>query len=714
MLGTLLKGQYRIKKVLGSGGFGKTYIANDTRRRQTCVVKHFQPTLRDESVLYTARRLFKAEAQTLGQLGSHERIPGLVDFFEEQQEFYLVQEFIDGTPLDQRIKAGKLMDEAEVVRFLIDVLEILSFVHSNQVIHRDIKPNNLIQRNDGRFVLIDFGAVKALQTELTQMPGQTNLTIGIGTQGYAPSEQLAGKPRYSSDLYALGMTAIQALSGFSPWQLPTHPQTDEVVWHDSLPRPMDPVLVWLLDRMVRSQNALRYQNSEDLLQDLRQWQAGELPLSALTDREETYIRETSAVPGLVRWGAAVDTRPRWKRWSERLGVIGGGALLVTAGSVGLKTQIQPLELGVWDRLIQGSLPDQADSRVVVVGITEADLQALKRFPVADQTLADALQELQRHQPRAIGLDLLRDLPQPPGTQALRQAIQQPNVVAITELGSATKPQTPPPPGVSPDQVGFNDLVLDPDDRVRRHLLFAEFKGQSYSAFGLRLALKYLAQDQIGMASRANHPNEFQLGKATFQPLEAYAGGYGQMDARGYQILARYPGYRGIRQVSLAQVLNRQVDPTWVKGRVVLIGTTAPSNKDLFFTPYSNYEQQSSGQLDGEQSLSKLPGVMIHANLVSQLLSSALEGSSPIQVWPEWAEWAWTGLWSLGMGCWMCLVPRRRLKLFGVGLSLGLILAVGWGLFARQIWIPVATPALGALITAIGVASWQMSRRDRLR
>jgi serine/threonine protein kinase len=156
--------------------------------------------------LQAAKRLFNREAEVLYQLGNHNQIPRLFAHFEEEQEFYLVQEFIEGHELRQELPVGKKLSENFVIALLKEVLEILAFVHQQNVIHRDIKPSNLVRRKqDGKLVLIDFGAVKQFGTQVINSQGATSFTIAIGSPGYMPNEQIAGKPRFSSDIYAVGM-----------------------------------------------------------------------------------------------------------------------------------------------------------------------------------------------------------------------------------------------------------------------------------------------------------------------------------------------------------------------------------------------------------------------------------------------------------------------------------------------------------------------------
>ena len=271
MIGRLLDQRYQVVQALGAGGFGKTYIAKDTRRpgAPTCVVKHLKPASSDPHFLETARRLFTSEGETLEQLGNHDQIPRLLANFEENQEFYLVQEFIDGHPLSLELSPSYRWEESQVIEMLQQVLSILEFVHYNGVIHRDIKPDNIIRRNsDNKLVLVDFGAVKLLRTQTLINQAQASATVAIGTPGYMPTEQAQGRPRPNSDIYALGMIGIQALTGLMPLQLHEDPQTGETLWQHLVA--VSPGLAGVLTKMTRYHFKDRYQSATEALQELQQ------------------------------------------------------------------------------------------------------------------------------------------------------------------------------------------------------------------------------------------------------------------------------------------------------------------------------------------------------------------------------------------------------------------------------------------------------------
>jgi len=269
MQNAVLRGRYKIVKNLGRGGFGETYLAEDLDRpsQPKCVVKKLHAIFKSVKDLAIAKRFFDTEAQVLYNLGDrHSQIPRLLAHFEENSEFYLVQDFVDGQDLSKEFASNKRWNESQLISFLTDILGILEFVHQQHVIHRDIKPANIIRRKqDGKMVLIDFGAVKEIQT-VVNTEGNTHLTVGIGTLGYMPLEQRGGKPRFNSDIYAVGMTAIQALTCLPPEQLPEDKETEEVVWRGQAK--VSDRLANILDKMVKVHHRDRYQSASEVLKDL--------------------------------------------------------------------------------------------------------------------------------------------------------------------------------------------------------------------------------------------------------------------------------------------------------------------------------------------------------------------------------------------------------------------------------------------------------------
>ncbi|QYX33813.1 serine/threonine protein kinase [Sphaerospermopsis torques-reginae] len=272
MIGKLLDHRYQVIRILATGGFGQTYIAEDTRRpgNPICVVKHLKPASTDQKIFETAKRLFNSEAETLEKLGNHDQIPRLLAYFDENQEFFLVQEYIDGHTLTEELIPGQPWNQNQVMQLLLEVLEILEFVHQQGVIHRDIKPDNIIRRAaDYKLVLVDFGAVKQLRSPLVSVGAQLTATVAIGTPGYMPTEQGQGKPRPNSDIYSLGIIAIQALTGVPANQFPEDPHTGEILWQHFIP--VNYRLAEILSKMVRYHFKDRYQTATEALQACREF-----------------------------------------------------------------------------------------------------------------------------------------------------------------------------------------------------------------------------------------------------------------------------------------------------------------------------------------------------------------------------------------------------------------------------------------------------------
>lgn len=261
MQGKILGSRYRVLEYIAKGGFGKTYLAEDTQLpgKDRCVVKQLYPSVDDPNFIKVARRLFKTEAETLHSLGIHNQIPRLLAYFEEDEKFYLVQQYIEGHTLTKEL-SGEPWSEAKVIELLKDCLGILNFIHTKGVIHRDVKPDNLIRRqSDNKLVLVDFGTVKEVIDEQTQL---VPVTVAVGTRGYMPTEQARGIPRITSDIYALGVIAIQALTGMHPIKLQENDH-GEIVWQDQAQCSRQ--LAEIVSKMTRYHFKERYQSTQEIL-----------------------------------------------------------------------------------------------------------------------------------------------------------------------------------------------------------------------------------------------------------------------------------------------------------------------------------------------------------------------------------------------------------------------------------------------------------------
>jgi len=298
--GKTLSQRYHIITLLGKGSFGETYLAEDTHlpSHPKLVVKRLKPQYTDPEDLKLARRLFDTEVETLYKLGNHNQIPKLFDRFEEQQEFYLVQEYIEGPDLTKEIILGKQLPETEVIKLMQEITEVMAFVHQQNIIHRDLKPSNLMRRaEDGKIVIIDFGAVKEISS--TQLQNNQKRTVMIGSPGYMPPEQINGVPQLCSDVYALGMLGIQALTGISPDRLPKNHQ-GVVQWPDSIK--VSPGFARVLTSMVQENNAVRLPDASQALSALKAIAPAPTVISGKTRRPIAY-KLMIVVMGLMALGA---------------------------------------------------------------------------------------------------------------------------------------------------------------------------------------------------------------------------------------------------------------------------------------------------------------------------------------------------------------------------------------------------------------------------
>lgn len=737
MLGQTLANRYKLTRILGAGGFGQTYLAIDLQsvdlqpvdtqkshqpphiveqstveqctvkqcEDNQCVVKQLKPASQDANFLSVARRLFETEADTLKRLGSHDRIPMLLDYFEEESEFYLVQEFIDGQSLEDEIKQVGKLSEAEVIALLEDVLPTLGFIHQHHVVHRDLKPDNLIRRRDSReIVLIDFGAVKEIRTRVLTGE-QTGLTIGIGTQGYTPSEQLSGKPRYSSDIYALGMTAIHALTGRSPTDLPEDLGSLDPRWQDYAE--VSPGLAILLGKMIRHYIHQRYSSTEEVLRDLAR--LAELPAEAAA--ADTYL-ETS-----FPQAEKAPIRMRWQMGRRAQVLTVAIATLLTSTLVlGLRQTgaFVGSELAIHDGLVSAQPDLGPDPRLLLVEITDADLKALDMRTPSDEVVSRAINNLQRHQPASIGLDLLRDIPEGAGVEQLRESLKDPNVVVITKLGNpAGDDAIAPPPGMSFNQISFSDIVVDSDIRVRRALMLdflnedmlqgetgANLGGnignsldndprqQPIFSLGTELAIRYLElYEDIAPADS----DILELDDTVFTPITPTFGGYQNADTAGYQLFLRYRSPENIAfRISFKDVVKGNFDPNLIKGKIILIGSTASNSRDLFSTAYN-----TAG------NLKQMPGVLLHAQVTSQILSAVLDNETLPWALPDAVEIAWI-IALTGIGSTLMIVTQKGPVLIAFGVSglvvIGLVSVV---CFKAGGWVPMSAPMSAFFLSAAG-------------
>lgn len=322
MCGTdqLFRNRYQIIRTLGRGGFGVTYLAQDASLPSSplCVIKLLCPKVSNPVVLQRACQRFEREAKILSQLGSHAQIPQLLDYFQVDGEFYLVQEYIRGRTLAKEIRIKGTLSELEVKHFLREILPVLSYIHEHQVIHRDIKPPNIIRcQDDGRLVLIDFGAVKEQFVQVSQHTQRGATTHFVGTLGFAPPEQLALRASFASDIFALGVTCLYMLTGKPPMEFSYDQATGEVNWQEYVE--VSEHFGKILDKMLKVSVRDRYQSADEILRILNlEPYLGNLSdclhvqprLSDLPD-EAKLLARNGYLPPIVRAAIAI------RRWRTR-------------------------------------------------------------------------------------------------------------------------------------------------------------------------------------------------------------------------------------------------------------------------------------------------------------------------------------------------------------------------------------------------------------
>ena len=327
----LLKHRYQILRVLSeTGGFAQTFLGEvtDMPSRRRCVIKKLRPIADPEGFKYSQAR-FEREAALLESLGdSSEQIPKLYAYFVEDQEFYIVQEFVEGPTLRQIVQQGAPLDENAVGELLIALLDVLAYVHEQNVIHRDIKPDNIIlRRRDNMPVLIDFGIVK----EILRASDDGNLTYSLvaGTPGYISPEQAAGQAVFASDLYSLGVTAIFLLTGKSP-RLMTDSATGKLNWRQHR-LGVNPAFAAILDKSTELYLPDRYQSARQMREDLRQ--AFEVKECVLASQSSAAIEEETVVRPVVIQSPSPEPRRRNYTLSLAVAVAVFGLLVVIGSAV---------------------------------------------------------------------------------------------------------------------------------------------------------------------------------------------------------------------------------------------------------------------------------------------------------------------------------------------------------------------------------------------
>lgn len=380
-----------------------------------------------------------------------------------------------------------------------------------------------------------------------------------------------------------------------------------------------------------------------------------------------------------------------------VGLISGAIALLTISAVRMAA-FEPLELRFYDLMMRSRPVQPPDPRLLIVTVTEADLQALKVTTPSDRTLAQTIQTLQKHKPRVIGVDFYRDLPQGEGQAELKQQLKADNVTIIHRIGESHEEQIPAPPEIPPERIGFNDLAIDGDGVLRRALIFANQE----TSFALQNAFIYLEKDKIFPEESPTYPGILKLGQSTFLPLSENAGAYRTADAKGHQILLNYRSATVAPHLTLSQVLHQRFNPNQVKDKIVLIGSTAISGNDFFYTPYSPSQNQHH----------KMSGIEAQAQIISQILDAAMGQRSLIHYLPSWTEWLWIAGWTLAGGFLAWRV--RYLPLLGALETSLLLTVVSSGFLAlnQGVWLPIVAPTVGAIASPVCVISYRIQKLQR--
>jgi adenylate cyclase len=371
------------------------------------------------------------------------------------------------------------------------------------------------------------------------------------------------------------------------------------------------------------------------------------------------------------------------------------AVLTTLGisAIRMAGYLELAELTTHDLLLTAAArTTKQTSPVVLVGVTEEEIQSLGQWPLTDAVLAGAIERLLGMEPRVIGVDIYRDQPVPPGGEQLDTLIAASDRVAFIHKigGGAAIPIQPPAILRGTDSIGFSDMVIDPDGTVRRGLLFLDDGEQFYYSLPLVLALRYLADDGIFPQAGEPDPTYLRLGKTTIPPFEANDGAYVDADAGGYQFLLNFAGGSApFRQFSLTEVMDSDAVAQVVRDNIVILGVTADSVKDAFVTPLSH----------GDTDESAMPGITLHAHIVSQLLRMARAGEPPLHGLADRWEYTLIFLWGI-LGALAAVYIKQfwRFALVILG-GLGVIVMVPYIALLNQLWLPLIPPLLAWVLSA---------------
>ena len=392
-------------------------------------------------------------------------------------------------------------------------------------------------------------------------------------------------------------------------------------------------------------------------------------------------------------------------------------LLLAFGISGLAIAIsylkifQLFELSAYDAWFRFRPTEAPEKRIVVVTINESDIRQIGQWPMSDHTLGQLINKIRQQQPKAIGLDIYRDLPVSPGTKELEAVLESnPNLIGVEKIiGERVQPS---PILKQQNQTALSDLVRDGDGTIRRGLLSVEIDdGQIQLGLGTRLALMYLASAEI-FPEPIGNTGKLALGKRNLIPFKSNDGGYIRADNGGFQVLINYRGTENsFDHVSITDVLGDKINDNLFQDRLVLIGSIAPSLNDFFSTPYSDSR---------ENQLNDLPGVFIHANIPSQIISGALDGRNSIKTVNEPLEWIWIFVWAYSASMLNIVLLNRQSNpqknIFtatssAIFVPCFAIIGSGYLLFLSGFWLPIITPVFSVAVSGILIGWYYKTNQE---
>ncbi|MBK1987999.1 protein kinase [Sphaerospermopsis aphanizomenoides BCCUSP55] len=469
----LLNNRYQVIQVLGAGGFGETSLAEDTHlpSRRRFVIKELKPINHDPATSTLIQQRFEREAAILENLGeTSDQIPKLYAYFPENGKFYLVQEWIEGHTLTNIIQSQGKLNETIVREILVSLLSVLDYVHSKGIIHRDIKPDNIILRShDNKPVLIDFGAVKETIRTVINPSGNPIQSIVIGTPGYMPSEQAIGRPVYATDIYSLGLTAIYLLTGKQPQELETHPQTGQILWQQYATG-ISPEMVQILTQAIEPRPSDRYTTASKMLYALKSgynsgntnYISSHSPATSATvslspPPPTSYPNQPISSPAKTPVIREINNSPNW----QKPAFIVGGLVMGILGAVTLSNPQQ-----------QSSAPIATNSTVTnqtetptVLPTNSPITQEIPSTPVTTPTLpiqqeitSNPIPETNSSEvltPPPVDEPVIEDTPTPTPEPEIQQQQPQPEVVPSVEAYSEEKKKPDQKKKKLPEQLATN-------------------------------------------------------------------------------------------------------------------------------------------------------------------------------------------------------------------------------------------------------------------